>query len=81
MVISPYHGSRVLMRKRVSSVMCSSKLEGVEADSKEKMESEKANDLFDLAVVNSKSNSWRITIHFEYFPPRNYRDRIYFMGL
>ena len=41
----------------------------------------KTSDLVDLAVVNTKSNSYRITIHLEYLPPSNCLERIYVMGL
>ena len=47
----------------------------------EHIRSMKTSDLVDLAVVNSKSNSYRITIHLEYFPPSNCLERIYVMGL
>jgi hypothetical protein len=34
-----------------------------------------------LAHSNSKSNSWRITIHLEYFPPNNWCVRMCCIGL
>ena len=67
-MISPYHGSRVLIKKSVSSGMYSSERDGGEFEGKEKIKSAKMSDFFDLAVVNSKSNSWRMKIHFEYLP-------------
>ena len=53
----------------------------MESVGSEHIRSAKTSDLVDLAVVNSKSNSYMITIHLEYFPPINCRERIYFMGL
>ena len=53
----------------------------MESVGSEHIRSAKTSDLVDLAVVNSKSNSYRITIHLEYFPPNNCVERIYVMGL
>ena len=69
------------MRKSVSSDIWSSECEGAESVGREHIRSVKTSDLVDLAVVNSKSNSCRITIHLDYFPPSNCLERIYVMGL
>ncbi len=68
-MISLYQGSRVLIKKRVSSGIWSSNREDAVRDAKEHNNSAKTRDFVDLTVVNSKSNPWRITIHFEYLPP------------
>ena len=75
-MISPCRGLRVLIKKRISSEILSSDLDERESVGREKMRSEKRNNFFDLEVVNSKSNSWRMKIHFEKFPPSNYRDKM-----
>ena len=69
------------MRKSISSGIWSSECEGAESVGREHIRSAKTSDLVDLAVVNSKSNSYRIMIHLEYFPPSNFLERIYVMGL
>ena len=68
-MISPYHGLRVIIKKSVSFGIYSSGQDEGESEGREQIKSAKTNDLFDLAVANSKSNSWRITTHFEYLPP------------
>ena len=68
-MISPYHGSRVLIKKSVSSGMYSSKRDKEKLEGREQIKLAKTNDFFDLVVVNSKLNSWKMTIHFEYCPP------------
>ena len=70
-MISPYQGLRVIIRNSVSSGMHSSEPHDAESEGREKIKSAKTNDFFDLAVVNSKSNSWRMKINIEYFPPNN----------
>jgi len=69
-MISPYQGSRVLIRKRVSCESYSSAPARREEEGREKINSAKTNDFLDLEVVNTKLNSWRMTIHLEYFPPQ-----------
>jgi hypothetical protein len=69
-MISPYHTSSELIRKRDSSGKESSTTFSVSVEGRSHINSEKTKDFFDLARSNSKSNSWRITIHLEYFPPR-----------
>lgn len=58
-------------QKTVSSEMRSSEPNGAESEGREQIKSAKPNDFFELAVVKSKSNSWRMKIHFDYFPPNN----------
>ena len=43
--------------------------------------SAKTSDFLDFAFSNSRSNSWRITIHLEYFPPSTCFVRMCCMGL
>ena len=66
---SPYHGSIVLIRNRNSPGNESLGLDSVEAQGRSHMSSAKTKDFFDVALENSRSNSCRITIHREYFPP------------
>ena len=54
---TPYQGSRVLIKNRVSSGLWSSKQEGAVTYVREQRNSAKTRDFLDLAVVNSKSNS------------------------
>jgi len=54
--MSAYQGSRVLIKKRVSSRMRSSNREGAVADGNKQINLVKTRDFLDL-VVNSKSNS------------------------
>ena len=75
-MISPYHGSRVLIKKNISSGIYSSGRDERESEGRKQIKSAKTNDFFELEIVNSKSNSWRMTIHFDYFHPRNFRDNI-----
>ena len=74
-------GSRVLIRNNVSSGICSSERDGAEGDGKEQSNSAKTRDFLDLVAINSKSNSCRITIHFEYLPPSSRRNKMYVIGL
>ena len=53
----------------------------MESVGSEHIRSAKMSDFVDLAVVNSKSNSCRITIHLDYLPPSNCQERIYVIGL
>lgn len=55
--MSPYHGSRVLIKNKDSSGIWSSNREGVVVDGREQSNSAKMRDFLDLAVVNCKSNS------------------------
>jgi hypothetical protein len=68
-MISPYHGSEELIRKRDSSRIESYATFFVSVEGRSQINLEKTKDLFDLVVSNSKSNSYRITIHLDYFPP------------
>jgi hypothetical protein len=79
-MISLYYTSSELIRKRDSSSKESSTTCYVSVEGRSHINSEKTKDFFDLARSNSKSNSWRITIHLEYIPPSDFRVRICFMG-
>jgi hypothetical protein len=81
MIISPYQRSSELIRKRDSSGKESSATFSVSVEGRSHISSVKTNDFLDLAHSNSKSNSWRITIHLEYFPPSNWHVRICCIGL
>jgi len=67
-MMSPYQRSEVSMRKRVSSGIKFSATNSVLGEGSRQMSSTKTNDFLDLAFSNSRSNSWRVTIHFEYSP-------------
>ena len=54
---------------RSSTCMAGSLLILLFLDGNEQSNSAKKRDFLDLVVVNSKSNSLRIMIHFEYLPP------------
>jgi hypothetical protein len=77
----PYHISSELVRKRDSSIKESYATFSVLAEGRSHINLAKTKYFFDLALSKSKSNSWRITIHLEYFPPINWRVRICFIGL
>ena len=49
--------------------MRSSEPDGAKSERREQIKSVKMSDFFDLVVVNTKSNSWRITIHLKYLLP------------
>jgi hypothetical protein len=70
-MISPYQRSSVLIRKRDSLGNESTATISISEWGKSHINSVKTKDFLDLARSNSKSNSSRITIHLEYFPPRN----------
>lgn len=67
-MMSPYHGSNVQIRKRGSLAKQSSAPFSISVWGKSHNSSTKIKDFFDLDFSNSKSNSCRMTIHFEYFP-------------
>jgi len=69
MIISPYHGSKELIRNNVSSRIISSIVSSKLEDGRSHISSIKIKDLLDSDLTNSKTNSWRMTIHFEYFLP------------
>ena len=80
-MISPYHGSNVLIRNRESYEMGWSTTVSVSVLGKSQISSANTSDFFDLEFYNSKSKSCRITIHLEYFPPSNFFVKIYIIGL
>lgn len=53
----------------------------MEEEGKEKSNSTNTSDFLDLVAMNSKSNSWRMTIHFDYLSHSNFCDKMYVMGL
>jgi hypothetical protein len=61
----PYHMSSELIRNREYATVF------VSVEGRSHINSTKTKDFFDLVHSNSKSNSWRITIHLDYFPPSN----------
>ena len=69
MIISPYHGSLEDIRNKDSSTNVSLDVELLDDDGKSHSNSAKTRDFFDLDFMNSRSNSCKITIHLEYFPP------------
>jgi hypothetical protein len=77
----PYNMSLELIRKRDSSRKESSTTVYVSMEGRSHINSTKTKDFFDLARSNSKSNSWRIIILLEYFPPNNFHVRICCIGL
>ena len=81
MIISPYHGSKVLIRNKDLSAMGSSATVSVSVEGKSHINLEKTKDFFALDFSNSKSNSYRMTIHLEYLPPRNCLVKMYIIGL
>ena len=80
-MISPYQGSMVLIRNKYSSMIGCSATVSVSILGKSHIISKNTNDFFDLDFSNSKSNSYRITIHLEYFPPSSCLVNIYIIGL
>jgi hypothetical protein len=81
MIISSYQMSSELIKKRDSLGKESSATFAVSVEGRSHINSTKTKDFLDLTHSNSKSNSWRIIIHLEYFPPNNFRVRICCMGL
>jgi hypothetical protein len=79
-MISPYQRSSELIRKRDSSGKESSTTFSVSVQGRSHIISENTKDFLDLAHLNFKSKSWRITIHLEYFPPSNWHVRMCYMG-
>lgn len=69
--MSPYHASDDKIRNRDSSKIDGSTYESMEVEGRSQSNSAKTNDFFDLDLMNSKSNSYKITFHFEYFPSSN----------
>lgn len=68
MMIYPYHGAKVLIRKRDLSGKESSATFSFSVRGKSHYNSENTNDFIDLGLINSKLNSCRMIFHLEYFP-------------
>ena len=65
MIKSPYHGSVVLVENGNSSGNESLGLDSIESQGRSWLSSTNTKDFFDVALENSKSNSYRMTIHQE----------------
>jgi len=76
MIISPYHRSLEDIRNKDSSTIVVLDVESLDDDGKSHSNSVKTRAFFDLDFMNSISNSCQTAIHFEYFPPRNCRDKM-----
>ena len=68
---SPYQGLDDPIRNKDSSGIDGSDVVAILSEGRSQRSSAKTKDLFDLDLMNSKSNSYNMTIHFEYFPPSN----------
>jgi len=71
MIISLYHRSLDDIKNKDSSTIVSLDVESLDDDGKSHNNSAKTRDFFDLDFMNSRSNSYKIAIHFEYLPPSN----------
>ena len=69
MIKSPYRVSVVLIRNKNSSENESLGSESVKAQGRSHISSEKTTDFFEVALENSSSKSYRMTIHWDYFTP------------
>ena len=64
----PYQVSDDLIRNRESLGIDGSDVVAVLSEGRSQRSSAKTKDFFDLDLMNSKSNSYKMTIHFEYLP-------------
>ena len=80
-MVSPYQGSMLLIRNKYSFAIGCSTTVSVSVLGKSHISSVNTNDFFDLDFSNSKSNSCRIKIHLDYFPPSGCLVKIYIIGL
>ena len=78
---SPYQGSYDLIKNKYSLRIDGSDVVTVLSEGRSQRILAKTNDFFDLDLMNSKSNSYKMMIHFEYLSPRNSRDKMYVIGL
>ena len=76
MIISPYHRSLEDIKNKYSSTIVALDVELLDDDGRSHSNFAKIKAFFDLDFTNSKSNSYKIAIHLEYFPPSNCRDKI-----
>ena len=67
---SPYQGLDDPIRNKDSSGIDGSDIVAVLSEGRSQSSSAKTKDFFDLDLMNSKSNSYKLTIHFGYFPPK-----------
>ena len=65
------HNSHNAIRNKDSSGMDGSVVDSVLLEGRSEVSSVNTKYFFDLDLMNSKSNSCKMMIHFEYFPPRN----------
>jgi len=71
MIISLYHESLDDIKNKGSSTIVALDVESLDDDGKYHNSSMKTRDFFELDFMNSRSNSCKIAIHFEYFPLSN----------
>lgn len=76
MIISPYHGSLEDIKNKDSSMIVALDFESLDDDGRSHRNSAKTRAFIDLDFMNSISNSCKISIHLEYLPPSNCRDKI-----
>ena len=67
----PYQGSNDPIRNRDSLGIDGSDIVVVLSEGRSQRSSAKTKDFFYLDLMNSKSNSYKMKIHFEYSPPSN----------
>ena len=68
---SPYQGLDDPIRNRDLSRIDGSDVVAVVSEERSHISSAKTKDFFDLNLMNSKSNSYKMTINFEFFPHIN----------
>lgn len=67
--MSPYHGLDDKIKNKNSSGMEFSDVDLESTVGRSQISSTKAKDFLDLDLINSKYNSYRMTIHLDYLPP------------
>ena len=65
----PYHRSDDLITNKYSSRMDGFDVDSMLLEGRSQISSVKTKEFFDLDLINSKSNSYKMIIHFEYFHP------------
>lgn len=68
---SPYQGLDDPIRNRDLSGIDGFDVVAILLEGMSQRSSVKTKDLFELDLMNSKSNSYKMMIHFEYSPPNN----------
>ena len=69
--MSQYHKLLEDIRNKDSSTIVSSDVASLDDDGRSHSNFMKTRDFFDLDFVNSRSNSCKMSIHFEYLSPGN----------